>query len=279
MFVADIEKAFDSVKHNFVFATLKKFGFGDSFIEWVRTFFNSSQSCVMNNGKSTEYFSLKRGTRQGDPLSPYLFNLALETLFVSIRSDRGIRGFRAQNIEIKLTVHADDTTFLVRDAQSLRRILKIMKKFEVFLSLKINVEKCEAGWIGKAKNCVTKIISCKWRSVTQSTIKILGVHFSYGKKLADKENFCKPIINGRALLKLWNQHWLSLAGKIRVFKALIISKPVYIATMQHVPNNALNDLHNLHQEFIWGGKRPKRKHCTLIGEYGGGGGETQRHRN
>ena len=121
-----------------------------------------------------------------------------------------------------------------------------MKKFEVFSSLKINVEKCEAGWIGKAKNCVTKIISCRWRSMTQSTIKILGVHFSYDKKLADKENFCKPIIDGRALLTVLNQRWLSLAGKIQVFKALIISKPVYIATMQHVPDNALDDLQNLH---------------------------------
>ena len=147
----NLRKVFDSVEHNFVFATLKKFGFGDSFIKWVRTFFNGPQSCVMNSGKSTGYFSLKRGTRQGDPLSPYLFILALETLFISIRGDRGIKGFRVQNIEIKLTAYADDTTFFIRDAQSFRRILKIMKKFEVFSSLKINVEKCEVGWIGKAK--------------------------------------------------------------------------------------------------------------------------------
>ena len=52
-----------------------------------------------------------------------------------------------------------------------------------------------------------------------------------------------------------------------MFKALIISKPVYIATMQHVPDNALNDLQNLHKEFIWGGKGPKIKHCTPTGEY------------
>ena len=64
--------------------------------------------------------------------------------------------------------------------------------------------------------------------MTQSTIKILGVYFSYDKKLADKENFCKPII---PYFNVWNQRCLSLAGKIQVFKVLIVSKPVYIATM------------------------------------------------
>ena len=64
MFAADKEKAFDSVEHSFVFATLKTFGFGDSFINWARAFCNSSQSCVMNNGMSTGYFSLKIGTRR-----------------------------------------------------------------------------------------------------------------------------------------------------------------------------------------------------------------------
>ena len=39
MFAADVENAFDSVEHNLVFATLKKFGFGDSFIKWAITFF------------------------------------------------------------------------------------------------------------------------------------------------------------------------------------------------------------------------------------------------
>ena len=70
---ADIEKAFDSVEHNFIFASLKKFGFGEDFIRWVKTFLNDSQSCVMNNGTATGYFKLERGKRQGDPLSPYLF--------------------------------------------------------------------------------------------------------------------------------------------------------------------------------------------------------------
>ena len=59
-----------------------------------------------------------------------------------------MKGFKFNNIEITLTAFADDTTFLVKDVQSLRRILKLSKTFEIFSSLKFNVEKCEACWIG-----------------------------------------------------------------------------------------------------------------------------------
>ena len=70
MFAVNIEKAFDSVDHSFIFAALKKFGFGDSFLESVKIFLNSSQSCVVNNDISSGYFNLGTENRQGDPLSP-----------------------------------------------------------------------------------------------------------------------------------------------------------------------------------------------------------------
>ena len=73
LFAADMEKAFDSLEHNFIFATLTGFGFGQEFIQWVRTFLRNDSSCVMNSGVSTGYFNLGRGARQGDPMSPYLF--------------------------------------------------------------------------------------------------------------------------------------------------------------------------------------------------------------
>ena len=78
LFTADIEKEFDSLDHNFIYTSLKKFGFGKDFVQWIKTLFKNSQSCVMNNGISTGYFTVERGTRQGDPLSQY-FTLTLET--------------------------------------------------------------------------------------------------------------------------------------------------------------------------------------------------------
>ena len=74
LFAADIEKAFDSVDHNFIFPSLKKFGFRDNFIQWVRTIFENSEFCILNNETSTGYFKLERGTRQGELcLHIYLF--------------------------------------------------------------------------------------------------------------------------------------------------------------------------------------------------------------
>ena len=50
IFAADIEKAFDSIEHNFFLATLTKYGFGSNFIQWIKTLFSNCESCAMNNG-------------------------------------------------------------------------------------------------------------------------------------------------------------------------------------------------------------------------------------
>ena len=75
LFSTDIEKAFDSVDHNFLFATLKRHGFGTKFVNFIKAILFDAQSCVINNGYTTDYFKLERGIRQGNPLSAYLFIL------------------------------------------------------------------------------------------------------------------------------------------------------------------------------------------------------------
>ena len=93
IFAADIEKSFDSVDHNFIFASLEKYGFGSDFIQWIKRLLGNNESCVMNNGSSTGFFKIQRGTKQGDPLSTYLFIMVLENFIIQIRNDKAMRGF------------------------------------------------------------------------------------------------------------------------------------------------------------------------------------------
>ena len=57
----DIEKAFDSVSHCFLLHILRKFGFGIDFVSWIKTILNNQESCIIDGGKTTNYFKLERG--------------------------------------------------------------------------------------------------------------------------------------------------------------------------------------------------------------------------
>ena len=74
---------------------LKKFGFDNDFRKWIQILMKNPESCVINGGKTTPYFKLERGTRQGDPISAYLFILALEVAFFLIKENPDIEGLQS----------------------------------------------------------------------------------------------------------------------------------------------------------------------------------------
>lgn len=92
MFGADFSAAFDSVDHIFMHSVLKRFGFKKSFISWIKVLYTNLESAIINNGTTSRYFSLERGTRQGDPIAPHLFLLVAEVLAEQVRSCQNIEG-------------------------------------------------------------------------------------------------------------------------------------------------------------------------------------------
>ena len=271
LFSADFEKAFISIDHTFILAVLKSYGFGPDFIQWVKTFRNNAKNCVMNGGKSTGYFPLQRRTRQGDPLSASSFILGSEVMLIQIQKDVSIRGITIGNAVIKLPAYADDTYFFGQDPCSIQLILATCHIFENFSSLKLNLEKSHACWIGAAKYRSDTPIHCNWVNLTKDKILTLGVYNSYDVLLAEKYNLLNLISFVKGCLKTWKYGGLTLGGRIQILKSLALSKIVYIGTMTDVPKQFIEQLNSLQKDFIWNRRRPKIKHSTLIADYLEGG--------
>ena len=147
------EKAFESLEWDFLEKCLERFNFGPDFRRWVHTFYTDVQSCVINNGLCSQYFHIKRGVRQGDPLSPYLFIIAVEILAIAIRNREDIKGITIGGLQTKLLQFANDTTAVLSDLDSARALFGLLEFFEKASGLKLNVKKTEAMWIGSLQNC------------------------------------------------------------------------------------------------------------------------------
>ena len=164
------------------------------------------------------------------------------------------------------SAYADDTTFFVGDLDSASEIFKVFDTFSIYSGLKPNMKKCEIAGIGSLKG--VKMALCEVNSIdlAQETTKILGLLFSYNKKLREEKNFVSHIKSIENLLKIWKMRTLSIEGKINIFKAIAISKIVHLAIVIDVPSDIVQILVKMQDTFLLGDK-PKIKHGTLCMDY------------
>ena len=271
MLTVDLQKAFDSIDHVFLVACLEKFGFGNNFIEWISILLKDNESCISNGGHTTKYFKLNRGARQGDPIAAYLFIIVLEIFFIMIRSNKSINPLRILDFSYLLSAYADDTTFFVSDLDSVNAIFNTFDEFSIFSGMSINMSKCELAGIGVKRSVLTALSGVKNVSLLSECIRVLGVNFTYDSKLFNEKNYVDCIKKLQKVLHIWGMRFLSLYGKIIIFKSLAFSKIIYIASMANVPADIIKLLENIHKDFVWDKKRPNVKHLTLISDYDRGG--------
>ena len=185
----DIEKAFDSVNHCFLLQILRKFGFGIDFVSWIKTILKNQESCIINGGKTTKYFKLERGARQGDPISAYLFILVLEIFFIFVKNNPKVKGLNMFKHEFLYTAYADDTTFFLKDRNSIIELMNELNIFSNISGLKPNKTKCEIAGIGVLNGVQVALCGMKCVNLNNKSVKILGVDFSYNKNLEQDKNF------------------------------------------------------------------------------------------
>jgi hypothetical protein len=87
---------------------LEKSGIQGPYPSTIRVIYSKPIANIKLNGEKLEIISLKSGTRQGCPISPYLFNIVLEVLARAIRQEKEIKGIQIAKEEIKMSLFVDD---------------------------------------------------------------------------------------------------------------------------------------------------------------------------
>ena len=251
----DLRKAFDSVNREFIYYILHCMGFPYTWIEWIQECISTPTFSVMVDGSPAGFFHSNRGIRQGDPLSPYLFVIAME--FWSISMDLAVaKGTihplkRGSPNQISHLLFADDMLVFCRaDKKSLKELGNLFDVLKCNTGLSINKEKSKVFFSKgcKHKTELADVLGCSHGALP---VKYLGLPLSI--------NYVKPNNFGclfdklRSKIEGWMTRVLSFAGRVELAKSVLLSSLNYWIQTFRLPFSVIRDLERLISNFIWKG--------------------------
>lgn len=139
----DIRKAFDCVSHFSIIRALKRLNVDNRIIAYVTDNYQHSSTSIFLDGKSTPNITMSRGVKQGDPLSPVLFNFLMDELLCGLEdSNLGIDVGHNENVAA--IAYADDLVLLAENIKNMQEIINQTNNFLAGIGLSVNTNKCAA---------------------------------------------------------------------------------------------------------------------------------------
>ncbi|GJX44795.1 RNA-directed DNA polymerase, eukaryota, reverse transcriptase zinc-binding domain protein [Tanacetum coccineum] len=215
IFKIDFTKAFDSVSWDFLDRVMDFMQFGSTWRTWIRGCLFSSKYSVLINGSPTTEFPIRRGLRQGDPLSPFLFILVIEGLHVAIEDAIQAGFFQGAHIDSLHILHlffADDVLILGEwSRHNIQGIVHILQCFQKVSGLTINLTKSNLFRVGIQFADVQNL-------ATVTGCQALNFPFTYlGLPINCNMSRCKGrdsiIEKFTRMLSKWKANLLSIGGR------------------------------------------------------------------
>lgn len=267
----DQEKAYDKIKHDYLWITLCSYGLPEHFIDIVRSLYSSARTKVMVNGELSAQFNVTRGVRQGDPLSCLLFNLAIKPLANLLRLSPRLKGFNIPGSTEKLiaTLFADDTTIYLSEADDFKHLKVELDRWCLASGARFNVMKTEIVPLGTPayRQHLRATRQCKPGGsrlpgdihITAEGEATRSLGGWIGNGLEQTQIWEKTMDKVQASLDRWAIGRPTIHLKAKIVQITVGAMTQYLTTIQGMPKQVEARLEKATKGFLWDGGRAPLK--------------------
>ncbi|MCH95088.1 hypothetical protein A2U01_0016061, partial [Trifolium medium] len=238
----DMAKAYDRIEWDFLANTLSTMGFPQKLTQTIMRCVSTVSFSILVNGKPSHQFTPKRGIRQGDPLSPYLFILCVDVLsrMISHMQDKNlINGIAIANNAPKIShlFFADDSLiFCKANKEEATHLMAVLEEYQRVSGQKINLDKSEMTFCPN----IQQGIKAEFQAVipiqvTDNITKYLGMPTQIGRSKQGVFKFIMDRVWSK--LKGWKEKNLSFAGRGVLISSVIQAIPTYMMSCFLIPKN------------------------------------------
>ncbi|KAL9664765.1 hypothetical protein QQ045_020172 [Rhodiola kirilowii] len=259
----DFKKAYDSVSWEYLRSIQASMGFGAKWMGWMSECYSSVSLSILINGSPTKEIFMERGLRQGDPLSPLLFLMAVEGLsrilnnVVQKGRISGVEWVRNRESLTHLQFADDTVLFCKPDMQEVWKIRHIIISFAVCSRLEINFNKSRCLGIGLEDEEVQKFADVLGSPMGKFPMNYLGMQVGANPS---RISTWSPILQKfKQKLASWKSTNLSMAGRVVLIKSVLCNLPLYYASMYKMPITVAQEMERTQRRFLWGSSDLRRK--------------------
>jgi hypothetical protein len=201
-------------------------GFSTKWCQWIDSIIQGGHVGIKINDQVAPNFQTKRGLRQGDPLSPLLFNTVVDMLAILInraKTKGQINGVVPHLVDEGLSI--------------LKNLKLLLCAFEKLSGLKINFHKSEIFCFGEAKEMQEQYTSIFGCHEGLYPFKYLGIPMHYRKLNNGDRKFIEHRIEKR--LSSWKDKHLSVGGCLVLINSILTSLVMFMLSFFEVPKGVL----------------------------------------
>ncbi|KAL0552328.1 hypothetical protein IC582_011437 [Cucumis melo] len=252
----DIEKAFDNLNWDFIDFVLEKKNFPILWRKWIRGCISNVTYSVIVNGRPQGRIKANRGLRQGDPLSPFLFVIAMDylsRLLSHLEISGAIKGVSlSSNCNISHILFADDILLFIEDNDFFLNNLRMaLSLFERASGLKINLLKSALVPMNVSETRAKECASFWGISCHSLPLSYLGVPLGGNPKSRLFWSNVEEKIQKK--LNNWKYAQISKGGRLTLIKSTLSSLPIYQLSVFQAPSLTCKNIEKFWRNFLWKG--------------------------